>query len=167
MKLTYLSFPGNNRSSLALMNASQNLIKRNDEFKTAWKVSKYGVFSGLYFAAFGLNTGGVSLCIQSECGKIRTRKNSVSGHFCINCFRSLDILTYFKKFIYCFAKDKSYDVFLTIPCAHSNDFLEQVDLEIKDNVGKIVRRKPYCNVLCQYTLEKHIFKTQVCTASAQ
>ena len=24
---------------------------------------------------------GVSLCIQSECGKIRTRKNSVFGHF--------------------------------------------------------------------------------------
>ena len=23
---------------------------------TAWKVSKYGVFSGLYFPAFGLNT---------------------------------------------------------------------------------------------------------------
>ena len=24
---------------------------------TAWKVSKYGVFSGPYFPAFGLNTG--------------------------------------------------------------------------------------------------------------
>ena len=50
---------------------------------TAWKVSKYGVFSGLYFSAFGLNTGryGVSLRIQAECGKIRARKNSVFGHF--------------------------------------------------------------------------------------
>ena len=40
-------------------------------------------FSGPYFPAFGLNTEryGVSLCIQSECGKIRTRKNSVFGHF--------------------------------------------------------------------------------------
>ena len=47
------------------------------------KVSKYGVFSGPYFLAFGLNTEryGVSLRIQSECDKIRTRKNSVFGHF--------------------------------------------------------------------------------------
>ena len=29
----------------------------NIDTKTAWKVSKYGVFSGLYFRAFGLNTG--------------------------------------------------------------------------------------------------------------
>ena len=50
---------------------------------TAWEVSKYGVFSGLYFPTFGLNTErySVSLRIQSECRKIRTRKNSVSGHF--------------------------------------------------------------------------------------
>ena len=46
-------------------------------------------FSGPYFPAFGLNTDryGVSLCngvslrIQSNCGKIRTRKNSLSEHF--------------------------------------------------------------------------------------
>ena len=33
-------------------------------------------FSGPYFPAFGLNTekDGVFLCIQSKCGKIRTRK---------------------------------------------------------------------------------------------
>ena len=31
---------------------------------TAWKVSKYGIFSGPYFLAFG-----VSLRIKSECGK--------------------------------------------------------------------------------------------------
>ena len=49
---------------------------------TAWKVPKYGVFSGPYFPVFGLNTERyfVSLRIQSECGKIRTRKNSVFGH---------------------------------------------------------------------------------------
>ena len=49
---------------------------------TAWKVSKYGVFSGPYFPAFGLNTERyeISLRIQSECGKIQTRKNSVFGH---------------------------------------------------------------------------------------
>ena len=50
---------------------------------TAWKVSKYAVFSGPYFSAFRLNTERylVSLGIQSECGKIRTRKNCVFGHF--------------------------------------------------------------------------------------
>ena len=49
----------------------------------AWKVSKYGVFSGPYFPAFGLNTVRypISLCIQSECRKILTRKISVFGQF--------------------------------------------------------------------------------------
>ena len=49
---------------------------------TTWNVSKYGVFSDPYFPAFGLNTERcfVFLRIQSECGKIRTRKNSVFGH---------------------------------------------------------------------------------------
>ena len=47
------------------------------------KVSKYGVFSGRYFPAFELNTERypVFLRIQSECGKIQTRKNSIFGHF--------------------------------------------------------------------------------------
>ena len=50
---------------------------------TAWKVPKYGIISGPYFLTFGLNTGryGVSLCIQFECVKIWTRKNSVFRHF--------------------------------------------------------------------------------------
>ena len=41
------------------------------------------VKSGPHFPAFGLNTErySVSLRIQSECWKIRTRKNSVFGHF--------------------------------------------------------------------------------------
>ena len=43
---------------------------------TAWKVSKYRLFSGPYFPVFGLNTE-----IYSECRKIRTRKNSVFGYF--------------------------------------------------------------------------------------
>ena len=40
-------------------------------------------YYGPYFLTFGLHTEryGVSLRIQSECGKIRTRKNSVFGHF--------------------------------------------------------------------------------------
>ena len=55
---------------------------------TAWKVSKYGVFSGPYFSVFGQNTEiyGVNLPIQSEYRKIRTRKNSVFRHFsCSAC----------------------------------------------------------------------------------
>ena len=47
------------------------------KLNTAWKVSKYGFFSGPYFPALGLNTERyfvVSLRIQSECRKIRTRK---------------------------------------------------------------------------------------------
>ena len=43
---------------------------------TAWKVSKYGVFSGLYFPIY------VNLRIQAaEYRKLQTRKNSVFGHF--------------------------------------------------------------------------------------
>ena len=50
---------------------------------TAWKVSKYGVISSPYFPVFGLETEiyFVNLRIQSECRKIRTRNNSVFGHF--------------------------------------------------------------------------------------
>ena len=46
------------------------------ELGTASKVSKCGVFSGPYFPV-----NSVYLRIQSECGKIRIRKNSVFGHF--------------------------------------------------------------------------------------
>ena len=50
---------------------------------TAWKVSKYGVFSCTYFSLFGLNTEiySVILRIQFKYSRIRTRKNSVFGHF--------------------------------------------------------------------------------------
>ena len=50
---------------------------------TAWKLSKTGIFSSSYFPVFGLNTKicGANHCIQSEYRKIRTRKNSVFGHF--------------------------------------------------------------------------------------
>ena len=60
----------------------QNDLLSNRTY-TAWKVSKYGVFSGLYFPAFGLNTEtySVSLRIQSKCRKMRTRRNSLFGHF--------------------------------------------------------------------------------------
>ena len=49
----------------------------------AWKLSKCGVFSGPYFPAFGLSTKRyrVSLCIQSECLKIQTRKTQNTDTF--------------------------------------------------------------------------------------
>ena len=48
-----------------------------------WKVSKYGVISIPYIPVLGLNTEiySINLCIQSEYRKIRTRNNSVFGHF--------------------------------------------------------------------------------------
>ena len=66
-------------------NHSYCLIKKSDSRKfeplsskqlTAWKVSKYGVFSDPYFSVFGLNTEiyGVNFHIQSEYGKILTKK---------------------------------------------------------------------------------------------
>ena len=46
-------------------------------------MSKYGVISGPYFPAFGLNMERyeVSLGMQSKCGEIRTRNHSKFGHF--------------------------------------------------------------------------------------
>ena len=66
-------------------------------FTTAWKVSKYGLFSGPYFLVFRLNTEiyEVNLLIQSKYRKIQTRKNSIFGHFsrhnCLSC-RSISSL---------------------------------------------------------------------------
>ena len=72
-------------------------VKINFRTNTARKVSKYGVSSGPYFPAFGLNTDRyfVSLRIQSEFGKIQTRKNSVFGHIShsAKCLESVKIET--------------------------------------------------------------------------
>ena len=56
----------------------------------ACKVPKYEVFSGPYFSAFGLNTEryGVSLRIQSECGKVQTRKTpNTDTFYAVNPFQ--------------------------------------------------------------------------------
>ena len=52
-------------------------------FRHCVKVSKYGVYFGPHFLAFGLNRErySVSLLIQPECGKMQTRKKSIFGHF--------------------------------------------------------------------------------------
>ena len=59
------------------------LINQADVRTTAGKLSKYGVCSGRYFPVLGLNTKVyvVNLRIQPKYQKIRTRKNSVLGHF--------------------------------------------------------------------------------------
>ena len=62
---------------------------------TTWKVSKYGVFSGLYFSIFGLNKDIYceNLRIQSEYGKIRTRitPHLYTFHTVILLFMKLNI----------------------------------------------------------------------------
>ena len=55
-------------------------------------------FSCLYFASFGLNTERykVSLRIQTECGKIQTRRNSVFGHISHSgCYHALKYILRF------------------------------------------------------------------------
>ena len=51
-------------------------------------------YSGPHFPAFGLNTKrySVSLCIQSECGKMRTRKTPN-----MDTFHALNVFCFFKK----------------------------------------------------------------------
>ena len=58
-------------------------IQRSELKNTARIVTNYGVISSPYIPAFELNTERyeVALHIQSECGKIRKRSNSLFGHF--------------------------------------------------------------------------------------
>ena len=69
---------------------------------------KYGVISVLYFPAFGLNTERyeVTLRIQCECGKIRTRNNSVFGHFSCSVILIHDALSFFMLYYIQFKKVK-------------------------------------------------------------
>ena len=82
-----LLFSINKQISIAVLIVFQGLYPCTIAIKpishTAWKVSKYGVISGLHFALFGLNTEiySVNLRIQSEYSEMRSRNNSVSGHF--------------------------------------------------------------------------------------
>ena len=101
----YFSIHGTDVFRLSLFNSRRGMI-------TAWKVSKYGVFSGPYFPAFGLNTErySISLRIQSKCGKIRTRKNSVFGHFSRSGCECLLVVTdYFSGWTQAYAtRNKKY-----------------------------------------------------------
>ena len=86
----WLSFFGLSPHFLVTKNLRVQLVFAFPMWYTAWKVSKYGVFSSPCFPVFGLNTElySVNLRIPSEYRKIRTRKISVLGHF----FRSDTVL---------------------------------------------------------------------------
>ena len=71
---------------------------------TAWKVSKYGVFSGPYFPVLGLNTEiyCVNLRIKLEYGKIQTRKTPYLDTFLSVfelCFRAPLVSRYLLNFV--------------------------------------------------------------------
>ena len=53
------------------------------KINTTRKMSVFGIFSGLYFPAFGMNKEiyKVNLRIQSECGKMHTRKTPNTDNF--------------------------------------------------------------------------------------
>ena len=61
---------------------TQNTKYSEDRSDCVKSIQKRG-FCGSYFPAFGMNAEiyGVKLRIHSECRKIRTRKNSVYGHY--------------------------------------------------------------------------------------
>ena len=60
------------------LNSIYNSLLMTFSSYTAWKVSKYGYFSGPYFPSFGLNVERYSVKIRRKYG---TEKNSVFGHF--------------------------------------------------------------------------------------
>ena len=63
--------------------ATTNYVCYFSKPTTAWKVYKYGVFSGLYFPVFGLNTEiyEANLHTQSTLRQNTNQENSVFGHF--------------------------------------------------------------------------------------
>ena len=75
-----------NEANKVILELKESLFIGRDKpapSSTAWKASKYGVISGPYFPVLGMNVDiySLNIRIQSECKKIRTRKNSVFGHF--------------------------------------------------------------------------------------
>ena len=66
-------------------------------------MSKYGVLSGPYFPAFGLNTESYSVALrfQSECGKIRSRKTPYLDTFQAVIFEYVFYLIKVHVFVVC------------------------------------------------------------------
>ena len=80
-------------------------------------MSKYGVFSGPYFLAFEVNKEiyGVYHRIQSEYRKLRTKKNSVFGHFsCSDKHRDKRVTFNSLKFNYSKSKMLKYIIILHV-----------------------------------------------------
>ena len=88
-------------ASEILQQILQDFERVYDHF-TESKVFKYEVISGPYFPVFGLNTEiySVNLRIQSKYRKIRTRNNSVFGHFSRSVSLALGIVWSKEKFIF-------------------------------------------------------------------
>ena len=78
-----------------------------------------------HFPAFGLNTEkyGVSLRIQSKCGKILARKNSAFGHFSRHVIMNISKIPYFRKILKIYFNPFSTNVPLLYPHFHTSGFL--------------------------------------------
>ena len=85
------SYPDSEQRQCWKTDTTPRVLAFTKEGLTVWKVSKYGVISGPYLPVLRLNkeSYGVSLRIQSEYRKIRTKNNSVFGHFSRSVFLNL------------------------------------------------------------------------------
>ena len=116
---------------------------------------KYGVFSGTYFPVFGLKTEifSVNLRIQSEYKKIRTRKNSVFGHFSRSANVGLFVIIVNDgKLLIIFAKSSRYltgfliRLLITTHCAKNvqiRSFFQSVFSRIWTEYGDLRYKSPY------------------------
>ena len=77
-------------------------LSRNSPQNNSGEVSKFGVFSCLYFPVFGLNVEiySVNLRNQSKYRKRRIRRNSAFGHFSRSELQMNMIKKYLKEDIY-------------------------------------------------------------------
>ena len=77
------SFNWPNRKDVCRVLYKNVICKIRPSTTAVWKKSKYGVIPGPYLPVFKLNMErySISPCIQSKYRKIRTRHNSVFGHF--------------------------------------------------------------------------------------
>ena len=80
-------------------------------------------FSGPYFSTFGLNTDiyPVNLCIQSELGKIRTRKTPNTD--------TLDVVSFFVKFPK-LTKKFNWNSLLICKVMYRHTFLEKLHFQV-------------------------------------
>ena len=79
-------------------------------FSKTLTLSKYGVISGPYFHVFGLHTDlyEVNLHIESEYRKIRTRNNSVFGHFSRSVIGLLPLYNYTHTHVHIYLQEPGF-----------------------------------------------------------